>query len=554
MDSVKAARPSSATLTVSEAERFAAREIYAISPKLWLATYHHISARQERMTFDDRFWQLSILKDQSPDIVCMKCSQAGVTELLGLIEMFSQAMQGFSGGYILPTDRIVFDFTPRRLDRVINAVPFYRANCATSKKASDTKSQKTIFGRDWNLVGSNVVTNLYEKPWDGFIIDEFDKCVQENLVFAKDRVKSAANPFVRKFGNPTINSRGIAQEYEGSDRKAYHQTCDHCNLAQPVTWFENVVSQTGERNFEPYLVDDKGVVYVVCRQCHKPIDRLKPGEWVAAHPGRRVSGYQVNQIFGDARRLVNGVDTMTLMFEEFVSAQSNPTELQRFYNNVLGIPFSADGAGLTLDLLAKCAADYSMPSTDERTFAGVDVGSLLHVSICKLEKLADGRLVRKKVFIGPLRDFDELHWLVTKFGVQRGVIDAMPETRMAREFCRKHPGWYICYYDKADTAKSFYDMKTDTKTISTNKTQILDASYAEYIDRQVQLPKDWQHIDRGEFVKQLCAPVRVFNEDKQRYEWIEGSADDHYRHADTYEFLACLTSGYGRMIGQGAWA
>lgn len=554
MSFVEASQRSSETLTVSEAEKIAAREIYAISPKLWLATYHHVSARRQMMTFDDRFWQLSMLKDNSPEIVCQKCSQAGVTELLGLLEMFSQAMLGKVGGYILPTDRIVFDFTPRRIDRVIQEVPFYRAHCGISKKSSDTKSQKTLFGCDWNIVGSNVVTNLYEKPWDGYIVDEYDKCVQQNLVFAKDRITSASNPFVRKFGNPSIGSCGIAQEYEASDKKSYLLKCEHCNEWQPLSWFDNVVTQSGEHRYEPYVRDDRGIVSVVCRTCRKPIDRLQRGEWVAEHPDRRISGYQVSQLFGDARRTVNNTDTITLKFEEFMAGLSNPTELQRFYNNVLGVPFSADGAGMTEELLAKCASDYVMPQADERTYAGVDVGSLLHVSVCKLLKLDDGRMVRRKIYIGALKDFEELHWIATKFGIQRGVIDAMPETRMAREFCRKHPGWYICYYDKSDTAKSFYDIKSDTRTISTNRTQILDASYAEYVDRQVQLPDNWRHIDRGEFVKQLCASVRVFNEDKQRFEWVEGNAADHYRHADTYELLACMVSGYGRMIGQGVRA
>jgi hypothetical protein len=264
------------------------------------------------------------------------------------------------------------------------------------------------------------------------------------------------------------------------------------------------------------------------------MDRLSHGEWVAEYPDRPISGYHVNKIFGDG---LEG-PRMARLFEQFVSAQSNPTDLQRFYNNDLGISYDAAGAKISDAVMDGCsAADYEMPVSAEGTIAGCDVGGRLHVHISRLESG-----VRKKVFIGTVRDFEGLSFLCRQYGVVRGVMDAMPETHAAKQFALAHPGWLLCSYYPSDKVN---DLKIDyaTRTISVDRTQSLDSSFSDYAEKRVQLPKDWRSLDNGEFVKQMKAPTRVFDEDRQRYVWEEGSLADHHRHADNYESIAARIGG-----------
>lgn len=540
-------------LGVSDADAIIERDIRSQWPRLWLAMYIHRNARGEMLDFTKRTWQIALYQDPAVDIVFQKASRIGVTEFF-IVDHFLQLSRGLNCMYLLPNQPLRNRFVSARIDPVILKTPFYSANVKQTDKAVHSKSLKTVFGSTCAYIGSNSPVDVWEFDADGMFYDEYDKCDAVTLEYAKDRTGASKDPHTRKIGNPTVATRGIAKEYENSDKKVWHIRCSHCNTWQPLDWFANVVEQVGEREFRQrglIAVDSNGIedLSFLCYVCSKPVDRLARGEWVSSYPSRSVSGYQANQIFG--RPLPQPV--ISQLWEHFMFAQSNPTSLERFYNNVLGIPYQSEGAGITETMLARCVADYLMPSTGAATFAGVDVGSNLHTSICELVKLPDGRTGRKKLWLGKLKDFDELHWLCKTYGVQRGVIDAMPETRLSREFCRNHPGWFMCYYDKADTSKSFYDIKRDTRTISTNRTQILDASFSEYVDGLVQLPNDWRHLCNGEFVAQMCAPVRIYDVDKERYDWVEGSAADHFRHADTYELLACMVSGYGRVIGAGTW-
>lgn len=524
--------------TASELDEQVYRHMLAEWPRLWLAVFHHRTTRGGVCDFVSRSWLIDIYRDKSHAIVIKKASQIGISDFL-LCAMFDHARRGQAGLYVLPTDKIVYEFTPRRIDRLIERVPFYGDHCKQLAKHSDTKSQKTIFGVDWNIVGSNVITNFYEKPVDVIIIDELNKCNLENLAYAKDRVGAAVEEWSYKVSNPTFSGVGIDAEYEASDKRQWFVRCLHCNEQQTLDWFVNVVRQEESGSWTPKSLvscgspESDGEIGVVCRHCEKPLNRLTDGEWVAEFPDRKISGYQVNKVFADGR----SGPRMRELFDEFLMAMTNPTLKQRFYNNVLGVCYDAEGSRISDVMLEQCMADYSMPVSGEGTIAGVDVGGRLHLHVSKLE---DG--VRRKIFVGTVRDFDELSFKCKQYGVVRGVMDAMPETHAAKQFAFAHPGWLMCSYYPSDKV---IDLKIDyaNRTVSVDRTQSLDASFADYAEKRVHLPREWRSLDNGDFVKQMKAPTRVFDEDRQRYVWDEGSLADHHRHADNYESIAARIGG-----------
>lgn len=509
------------------------------------------------MYFNDRLWLIDIYFDNSEQIVIQKSSQISITEMM-LCELFAQAYQGRAVLYVLPTDILVYGFTPRRIDNLIGRVKLYRDSCGNTRKASDSKKQKTLFGVDCNIVGANSDLNFYEKPCDVLIIDEHDKCDQDNLKIAWDRLESAKQNIVRIIGNPTFTGVGINERFEDSDHKEWLIRCDACGEWQPFDWFKNVVRKIDDKHYE--LRDNSfrgleensdGDASVLCRRCDKPIDRLKDGRWVAKHPGREISGYHASSIFGNPRP-----GTILRLYQQFTAGLTNPTAMQLFYNNRLGLPYDAEGTKIDAALLRACAdAEYSMPlKHDGPCVAGVDIGNQLHVTITENHKGKE-----RYVFIGCLASYDELRQVVDRFNVRMGVMDAGPEIHEPRKFVRETPGaWYLCRYNlndklrqgaKCNYGNMFVDHKS--RSISVNRTESLDESMENYVSQSAILPGNYATLDGGEFVKQMMMPTRVKEERPDgtfRYIWTKGV--DHYRHSDNYRNVGVkMLRGQGGLVG-----
>lgn len=517
-------------ISADEAERRALFEVGRVYPRLALALYHHKTTRNTIWSQKDRYWQLALYKDDADRIVVQKASQCGITDWM-LCEMFAKAKSGLPGMYVLPTNNIVYEFTPRRIDRLIERVPYYRANCRQGRKDSDSKTQKTIFGQDWNIVGSNVATNFYEKPLDVLLIDEYDKCDQDNLSFTPDRLASAKREVRRYIGNPTVGGFGIADEFEQTDQKHWYLKCDKCGTEQVPDWWKNFVVQDSPNAWR--LRDPQG--RMVCLQCAAPMNRLGRGKWIAHNPGRKRSGYHVSRLFGDVRP-----DAIEKLFEEFIAALNNLTKLQRFYNNILGITFQASGAKITDDLLQSCAEQEFVSATDPLRCAGVDINIGLHYVVF------DSGERKRLVEAGIAVDYVDLAEKMNRMGVRLGVMDAGPEIHAPREFVRQNRGWYLCRYNLsekliAQKSTSHQDMHVDyeERTVSVNRTESLDRQLSEFQNGLISLPADYGLIDGGAFVKMMKIPTRTKQErpdGTSRYIWTKG--EDHYFHACNYALIA----------------
>ena len=132
--------------------------------------------------------------------------------------------------------------------------------------------------------------------------------------------------------------------------------------------------------------------------------------------------------------------------------------------------------------------------------------------------------------------------MVRTFGVSRCVVDALPETRNARTFAERFKGKvYLNYYNKFQ--KGSYSWNDRELIMSCNRTESLDASHREIIQRDIILPRECE-IAR-EFAKHLHNVAKKLEEDEEtgskRYVYVK-LGPDHFRHALNYETMA---RGYG---------
>lgn len=452
--------------------------------------------------------------------------------------------------FILPTEPIRNRVISGRIDKMVSKVPLYRENIGRLRKDVDSKSLKSVFGTTWNYVGSQSPENFYEFDADIIIVDEYNRCDQVNLLLAAERTGAARYDRFIYVGNPSLPGWGIDGQFDLSTMNRWLIKCDSCNAWQALDWFENFIDQRDDGTYflrsTSRLDSTGGDASAVCRSCHKDLDRLKRGAWVPEYPERDIAGFHVTKLFGLPGTDFPGQERPIILelFEIWKNAQANQTALELFYNNQLGITYSAKGNYLSLDLMAECADEnYSLPAKAKNTIAGMDVGKVHHLHISEVVTDENGRRRRKKVFVGFAQDWEDAQRIIDLYGADHGVVDAQGEIHAPREWVQNNPGWVMCWYSRgAESVKDEASIDYGKNAVKCNRTESLDASYAAYSNGDVILPVDWQSLDGGDFVKQMQAPIRKFKESpgelKGRYIWDEGAKPDHHRHADNYELLA----------------
>jgi len=527
----------------------AKRIIHDRWPFMYLAAYVHLTVRGNPLRFDNRPWAIDIYKDDADCMVIPKGSQIGISEFMR-VRLFGYQKAGLSVMYIMPNENIRNRFVSNAIDPLINKVPEYKRATANADKAVHSKGLKTIYGRVCAFVGSNSPENFYEMPVDVLLFDEIDLCNQANLTYAYDRLGAAERRRWIKVGNPTVTGRGISDEYELSDKRQWHVQCPHCNERQPLDWFVNFVRQEDDGSW--FLLEDSGGgdSLPLCRRCHKVIDRLADGEWVAEHPGRPVHGYHVSRLFAAPGNDHKGPPRCIVRetFDDWILAQGNPTKLQRFFNNILGVPFAASGTKITEGMIADCVADYGLPmdSVDGVNVAGCDTGGDLHL---RIHNLCDGkeRLVHAEVIRGG--DYNTLALRCAQFHVDTGVIDAQGDLNMTRRFVEDHGEWLMCYYNKgADSVKEDVTVDYKTQSVRVNRTESIDDFFGAHARGRMEYPSNFRVFDGGELLRHMVAPTRIYKEATTvgtdgRYIWDEGSLPDHYFHAGNYAHIASKISG-----------
>ncbi len=384
------------------------------------------------------------------------------------------------------------------------------------------------------FVGSNTPNAFTEYPADDLIIDEMDRCNAENLIMADERLSASKNPMKIKISNPTINGFAIDDEYAASDKKEWYIKCSRCGKWIKPDFFKHIVKHVGDNNY--VLLDktwDKFAsrdLKLYCHKCNRSYDRFALGEWQGSKRSN-ISGYHVSKMFSTNIKIRE-------LLTRFEKGLENDLNMQRFYNGDLGLPYIAKGAKIDYMMLDECKQDYLMPKMSKNVcVAGVDVGNVLHVKIS--EVVAEGKL--RAVYIGTVNDYEDIKELYIKYNIRCGCIDALPEKRLAKKICTSLKGFFMVYY--ADVKKDTIDAKR--KILTVDRTASLDNVKEAYLTKAKILPRNANEMSPmagednvSQFYYEMCTSTRVFNEDKQKYSWVEGSKPDHFLHADNYESLA----------------
>ena len=328
----------------------------------------------------------------------------------------------------------------------------------------------------------------------------------------------------------TYIANGLLSHNSDTDQQFFLLKCSKCNeYTDLVETFPNCLQRV------------RGRVIRACQKCGAELDP-SVGKWVAKRPSiteRR--GRQYSQLYSQTK-----TTTPELILHKFETTD-NMTD---FYNLKIGLAYVDAANRLSVqEVLACCGDNGMMTESSQGCFMGVDQGANLHVVIGRHHKSRAGEIIWAGILKGNNENdkTDESGWLeldalMNRFKVMRCVVDAMPNTKLARNFSDRFRGRvFLCYYNEHQ--KGSYRWNEKDMIVQANRTESLDASHREITTNNIVIPRRSDLIQKfAEQMHNVAKRLEVDDETgSQKYVYHRLGAD-HFRHAFNYESMARRSS------------
>ena len=479
-------------------------------------------------------------------VVVNKASQMGASEWAISYVLHAADERDATGLYLFPTDGHVSDFSSARFGPAIESSDYLSDIVVDGggskadggrKRGADRVTLKRVRNRFIYLRGSQVKPNgqapqLKSIDADVLVFDEVDEMDPRAPAIAVKRLGHSSIAEQRWISTPTYPGFGIHAKWLDSDQREWHVCCTSCRTWQPMT-INDLVTEFDTLGRPTAWHELDGKPFVACRKCGKPLDRLGRGEWIAGFPERDIAGFHLTKLFSplaDLGAIIKALDT------------TDETRRREAFNQDLGETYVPRGGQLTDEHLDGCRREYAMvPVADEDTYAGIDVGRVLHVVIRGPRDTVTGE--RPLRFAGEVDTFKSAGNLLMLYRARRVVIDALPETRESRALQAGYKYgtvWLAYYVGQAAGSKEAQPEDWDyTKgVVNLDRTRTLDATYARFLTGENTLPAGARDI--RDYYAHMTALVRVL-EDGKHGEKIANyvqNGPDHLAHAENYCVVA----------------
>lgn len=499
-------------------------------------------------SFKDHEFQVAIARETAHEMVCVKCSQVGLSELqVRKTLAFLAIRQGTTAIYVLPHNKFAAKFAKGRVDPVISGSEKLKKLIVAASDSSEMK----MFGYSFLYMGgASNDSSAISIPAQVLAQDEYDFCNPQVLSVYDSRLRHAENGGYKwRFSTPTLPGYGISLEYDQSSRGRYLCKCSHCEKWSAPDFYKSVVIPGWNKPFEKFekedLIDtafDVDSAYIACEHCGAELDTSLSDpsrrEWVHEFPTIDKKGYAVRPF-----------DLMKYNSTKSLIRQLKGYERRSDYNNfVHGITHKSKDSQIDEAMVRKC-------STLDAVFVGsgfvmgVDVGKTVHVTVGRRE----GRTF-KIVWYGKIKHDDEnvLNWIIGKyldFGCHRMVIDSAPDVTLWKNLIYKFGDEVNpCVYSKDNAKKSqYFELKEEpsAKMVVAMRTRGIDR-LVEYINNgKTEFPRLSDLDDSVTFLQQLQGMKRVSQYSESgdmTSSWVK-TGPDHYFHSTFYCLLASDIDG-----------
>lgn len=495
---------------------------------------------------------ISLYSDEHPHVVVYKAAQMGASEWMISDAFHSCDVKGATVLYVFPTDVHVSDFSTARIGPAIEASPYLESIISSEagpdgesgagtpaggrqrrRRGSDRVTLKRIRNRFIYLRGGQVKVDgrapqLKSIDADALYLDEVDEIDPRAISLARQRLGHSKLKLKRDASTPTYANIGVHALWQETDQREWFIRCGRCGRWQFLT-IKHVVQEWDllERPVAWHGAPDKA--WAACERCGGRLDHRAAGQWVARYPGREIHGYHLTKLFSPMARLLDIVRALQ---------ETDESKRKETVNQDLGEPYSPRGGRLTDEQLDACRREYGHgPAPGEKTYAGIDVGKLINVVIRGSRHPETGEIPQR--WAGEVEHEADVVRELRRWNVTRCVMDALPETRMARNVqAAMPPGvvWLAYYTDGGNVAKKPEPISWDEEdgTVTMDRTRTLDDMVADFVDKTRTLPAYARDVP--DYYAHMKASVRVMEKTARgdkvaRYIHTE---PDHYAHAENY--------------------
>ena len=471
----------------------------------------------------DHEFQEQIINDDSQHLVVKKCSQVGLTEIIvRVILAFIARHQGTTAIMTQPTRTMALNFSTTRVDDIIQESPLL-LNLLDRKV--DSKELKALGKSYLYIKGTKGSSSAISVPADMIVTDEYDFSDLAVVGKYNSRLSHSKYKLIKRFSTPTIPNFAISKEFDLSTQNHYLMKCPHCRHWNNHDFFKDVVilhPDYKDVRPEDVTVDDlvnigPDQVQMLCQKCRKPLvyHDYTDMEWVAKHPDRYISGYQVRPWNTAMQRPF-----------DLIRSREDYNLYADWVNFGLGEDYIDANQIFDVSKITEVALSMGMP-----IFIGIDFGK--DCWLVTGTKNSDGELIinrKEKVSENDIKQ--RVEDIIRDEFVLGMVLDALPQTKLSSDIRNLLPGSaYTAYY--SDNQKDYYQIKGNEEDVTIARTQLFDKvlSVKDMIVQKGENTQLFKEHMQG-MVKQRLKDDVV---ESERYVKVKA---DHFLHAVGYMYCA----------------
>lgn len=358
--------------------------------------------KNDSIEFREHKFLLDILRDESKVIVVQKCVQAGVSFTFELKTLYAGIKEALNILYVLPSAKDARDFVVSKFDPVVEGsrIREYVKKTGLGKTNVWNTALKKIGNSFFFFRGAQSETGAQSIDGDIIVNDEYDFQPVKSRKMFQERLEGSKSKGINYcIGYPILESSGINEMFENSDKKEWFVTCPHCKKRQVLEWPLNIDRVNGK---------------YICAECQGELsneDRMN-GVWIPTNPNGKISGYHISKM------MLSWVtaDKLVKKFSE------DPPK--HFYNYTLGLPYSGDSSEINKEAFDKAKVDYrefGKFKKDSYKIVGIDQGNRFHY--------CEGIVSPRGCVITNIRIIDEeadLFTAIEQYTPDKLVVDMSP--------------------------------------------------------------------------------------------------------------------------------
>ena len=499
-------------------------------------------------SFKDHEFQEQILNDGTPHLVCRKCSQVGLSEVVVRLQLALLAIfPSTTAIYTLPTTSFARKFTKSRIDPVIDQSKVLKAMVPSGNDSSELKQLGNSF---LYIVGSFGQGSAISIPADVLINDEVDFSNQQALTTFASRLGHAqlgdGKGIRREFSTPTVDGFGISKTFEISTKNHYCVKCDSCHKWVAPDFFDDVMIPGYDAKIIDFDKNDlqnpsfkTGDAFLSCPECRAKLTQAnlcnkEKRQWIAKCPDANIAGYQV---FPYDVPSINPVHKTLAYMNDYEKKAD-------WVNFKVGLSFQDAETSFLKERILRYTDVYGVTpraGCASGCVMGVDVGKTSWVVIAKRME-GQLRVIHMERIKQDGEDYlgTRLQELVDWFGVVKGVIDAAPDFSTALKLIsRNHIGRIFGNYYIRQLKGRMTDIMVDDSEsmIKSVRTGTIDVLVKWVNGGIIRFPKCNEMDLMTEHLENLKRVSEMNNEGELIARWIN-TGQDHYGHALNYLRIA----------------